>query len=106
VRGDDDDDVDSREVDEVEEEVVVETVPPPPTPARAPTIAPDATAPPDSNLRNPAPGPTPLFLACARGDVDEVERLVTAGANLNEHRSGITPLYLAALLGHVVGMDG
>jgi len=43
-----------------------------------------------------------LFRAAAKGDADEVERLLAAGADVNEARSGVTPLHVAAQNGHVV----
>ena len=81
---------------------------PAPTPVTGASISP--TAPPAPV--NPAPAPTrkdtatllgQLFGTSAKGDVDAVERLITAGADVNEARSGVTPLHGATQNGHVVG---
>lgn len=45
---------------------------------------------------------TPLGSAAERGDVKEMERLIAAGANVNEKGgNGRTPMYNAAVYGHV-----
>jgi ankyrin repeat protein len=54
----------------------------------------------DPNYQGPF-GNTLLHGAVVSGDLDEVQRLLAAGANPRiANRDGKTPMYAAALLGH------
>jgi hypothetical protein len=62
-----------------------------------------------SQLRLTAPrdGATPLHWAVYRDDVQAVDRLIAAGANVRAaNREGVTPLAMASLYGSLPIVDG
>jgi len=80
---------------------------PAPTLATGASIAPTApptSAPPPSRAGTAA-SQGQLIRAAAKGDAREVERLISAGVDVNESHSGVTPLHAAARNGHVSVMN-
>ena len=55
----------------------------------------------DASIKPDATGTTPLAWAVRQDDVQQVDKLIRAGADVTAaNRYGITPLYLAALNGN------